>query len=108
MLKKSLKFFYSFFEEGKKFSYKTVTDVPKKLKQRTIYLIANDGYVWQAVMLCPCGCGVELYINFIEEQKPYWDYSIDENKNISLHPSINRKVECKSHFFIREGKVLWV
>ena len=108
MLKKLLNFFYKFFKKGKNINYKIVIDVPKKLKQRTIYLIANDGYIWQAVMLCPCGCDVKLYINFINEQSPYWSYSIDENKNISLHPSINRKVECKSHFFIRRGRVLWV
>jgi Family of unknown function (DUF6527) len=108
MLKKLLKYFYEFFKKGKKIRYKTEIDVPKKLKRRTIYLIANDGYVWQAIILCPCGCDVKLFINLIEEQKPYWNYSIDENKNISIHPSIHRKVECKSHFFIRKGKVLWV
>ena len=107
MLKKLLKYFFSFFKKKKKFSHKVVTDVPEKLKQRTIYLIENEGCVWQVVMLCPCGCDVKLFINLIEEQKPYWRYSIN-NKNISLHPSIHRKVECRSHFFIRNGKILWV
>lgn len=108
MLKKLLRYFLSLFKQGKKFRYKIVTDIPQKLKYRTIYLTANDGYVWQAMMLCPCGCGIKLFINLIEEQKPSWYYTVNENNDISLYPSIHRKVDCKSHFFLRKGKVIWV
>ncbi|WP_430981312.1 DUF6527 family protein [Sphingobacterium faecium] len=27
---------------------------------------------------------------------------------MNIHPSINRFVGCKSHFFLRQGKLIWV
>ena len=33
-------------------------------------------------------------------------YKIEEGK-ISLSPSIDRFVGCKSHFFLTDGKIIW-
>lgn len=111
MLKKLLKWLRSLFEKRDSkpnYHHIVVLDMPKRIELKTIYLVSNDGYVWQAVMKCPCGCDEVLYINLIEEQRPYWTYSIDEKKEISLYPSLHRKIECKSHFFLIKGKIVWV
>ncbi|WP_394341525.1 DUF6527 family protein [Albibacterium indicum] len=58
-------------------------------------------------MLCPCGCKNILHMNLMEEESPCWSYSINKKNIITIRPSVNRIVGCKSHFFVREGKVVW-
>jgi hypothetical protein len=47
-----------------------------------------------------------LYMNLMDDYDPYWKYTI-HGKTISLSPSVNRLVGCKSHFFLRSGKIEW-
>ncbi|WP_394339847.1 DUF6527 family protein [Mucilaginibacter conchicola] len=57
-------------------------------------------------MLCPCGCKQILYTNLIEDHHPFWKYKLN-GKTISLRPSIDRLVGCRSHFFLTDGKIIW-
>lgn len=91
-------------DEQYRFEY--VDDVPSNIVFKTIYLVGEQGYYWQFVMLCPCGCGSLLHMNLINDYKPFWSYEIFNNV-ISLTPSIDRRVGCKSHFFIKNGKIVW-
>jgi len=84
-----------------------VDDVPDKLDNRIIYIIENEGYYWQAAMVCPCGCNKILHMNLINDYHPSWKFEINKRKIITLQPSINRMVGCKSHFFIRKGRIIW-
>lgn len=105
MIKKLLKRFADFF--GRNYKYKFVNEVPDKLKSGAIYFIGHEDYYWQAIMKCPCGCKKNLHMNLIPDYKPYWQYKIEKNNRFTLSPSIHRMVGCKSHFFIRRGKVIW-
>lgn len=106
MLRKLFKWIVSLFKKEKLYTYQFVDDVPDKLKSGTVYLVGNQGYIWQCVMLCPCGCKQILYSNLIEDYDPHWSYNIKENI-ISLSPSIDRLVGCRSHFFLTDGKIIW-
>lgn len=113
MLQKLLKWIGRLFKRKgasseKIFQYTFSEDVPDKFKRYVIYIIGSKECYWQLVMLCPCGCKTVLHINLLNEYKPNWSYEIDNKHSITLHPSIHRKVDCKSHFFIREGKIVWV
>lgn len=55
----------------------------------------------QAILKCPCGCGVIMYLNLIQEIRPRW--IITGN---SISPSIRRIIGCESHFSITNGKVI--
>ena len=60
--------------------------------------------------LCPCGCGADVFIplrfdNTVQSQR--WLYSKSEH-GITLSPSILETWRCKSHYFIRDSKVVWV
>lgn len=92
---------------SKIYSYKCMDEVPDNLKQDVIYLIRHEDYYWQAIMICPCGCKKLLHMNLICEYKPYWDFKIEKRGRISFSPSIHRTVGCKSHFFVRKGKIVW-
>jgi len=92
----------------RKYKYQFVTDIPELSKPRVLYIIENYGFLWQVVMICPCGCKKLLQMNLMKEYNPYWRFEIDKKNRISLHPSIQRVVGCKSHFFLRKGNIQWV
>lgn len=108
MLQRLLKWIDGIFQRKRSFTYNKVKETPNHPKSSTLYLVANDDYYWQAVMVCPCGCKKVLFLNLMDDMKPNWSYSIDSKNKISMHPSIHRKTKCKSHFFIRSGNVVWV
>lgn len=89
------------------YSFEYVEDIPSNTSYKTIYFVGEQGYFWQFVMVCPCGCGSLLHMNLMDDYKPFWSYEIVNNE-ISFTPSIHRMVGCKSHFFIKKGRVVWV
>jgi hypothetical protein len=95
------------FSFDKKYSYHFVDEVSDRPNKKIIYLITHQGYCWQIFMICPCGCRKLLYINAVEEHRPYWRFDIDNQDRIFLYPSIHRQVGCKSHFFVRNSKIDW-
>lgn len=106
MWRKFVSWVQGLFRSNDLYGYKYVQDIPDKLKSKTVYLIENQGLVWQCILLCPCGCSAKLYTNLIEDFDPYWKY-FTKGKVISLKPSIDRFVGCKSHFFLTDGKIRW-
>jgi len=80
---------------------------PKPLKANLLYILTEDGQPWQAAMICPCGCGATLDMNLLTDERPCWRYSANKRGGASLHPSVWRKIGCKSHFWLRDGKISW-
>ncbi|MGN6211513.1 DUF6527 family protein [Parafilimonas sp.] len=107
MIKKLFSWLSQIFCQQKVYKAKTTDDMPDTFAENRVYIIQNEGYSWQAVMVCPCGCKNILHMNLIKEYKPSWKLEVYKNKIVTLHPSISRTVGCKSHFFIRKGKVIW-
>lgn len=85
-----------------------VTEEPEILHPDFIYLIGNAGYLWVAVMLCPCGCGAIIKLNLLSEVRPCWKYKQHLDSTISIYPSVNRMYGCRSHFWVQKGLVKWV
>lgn len=60
--------------------------------------------------LCPCGCGrvTELALR-PEKNFPgrSWDAHVEPSGRTTFSPSIHELAGCKSHYFIRDGKVSW-
>lgn len=88
------------------YKFEFVDDVPDQPQFKTVYFVGEKKYYWQSIMLCPCGCKSLLYMNLMQDMNPYWTFKIDKNK-ISLSPSVDRFVGCKSHFFLKDGKIIW-
>ena len=89
--------------------YKTriTGELPKRLNAKTVYIVEEDGFKEQAVMLCPCGCQRILQMNLIPDERPCWEATHHKDGSLSLHPSVWRKKDCESHFWFRKGRVLW-
>lgn len=82
-------------------------DLPDSLRPRIVYLIGENGHTWQAAMLCPCGCQAVIQLCLLADASPHWDYVVHRDGTVSLHPSVFRKIGCRSHFFLRSGRVVW-
>jgi Family of unknown function (DUF6527) len=90
------------------YTCKFIDEIPDNPKRKVVYFIGHDEYYWKAVLICPCGCNKILQMNLMNEYDPFWKYKIEKNNRVTLSPSIHRIVGCKSHFFIRKGKIIWV
>lgn len=114
MIKWLFNWFFRFFKWKKldtklgseMYHFQFIDDVPDEPKEKIIYFIGESDFYWQFVMLCPCGCDSLLHMNLIEDYDPYWTYKMD-NDLITVTPSVDRTVGCKSHFFIKSGKLIW-
>lgn len=82
--------------------------LPPELKKNALYIVAEDGFEEQAAMLCPCGCAQVLHMNLLPDERPVWRVSRNGDGSASLRPSIWRKKGCRSHFWFRDGQVIWV
>lgn len=89
--------------------YRTVKveDFPDKFIPETLYLAGEEGSLWGAALLCPCGCGERIEINLLKQARPCWTVHMSSNGVVSLTPSIWRQRGCGSHFFLRNGRIEW-
>jgi Family of unknown function (DUF6527) len=75
--------------------------IPDELRDGTIYISTTYG---TAVHKCCCGCQNKVVTPLTPRD---WKLVFD-GETISLHPSIgNWQFPCKSHYWIRESKVVW-
>ncbi len=90
--------------------YRTVVaeeSLPARLRKRTLYIVQEDGFLEQAAMLCPCGCGRTLHMNLIPDERPCWRLTRHEDGTATLHPSVWRQKDCRAHFWFRRGRIQW-
>ncbi len=82
--------------------------LPSRLPWRNLFLLTEDGEDWCVAFRCPCGCGQRIELPIIEEAVPRWSLKLDKQGYPSLHPSVWLREGCRSHFFLRDGKIIWV
>lgn len=82
--------------------------LPKKLPRRNIVLLRDAGEDWSVAMRCPCGCGQAIELALIPEAKPRWKLRVESDETPTLSPSVWLREGCRSHFFVRRGRVVWV
>lgn len=80
-----------------------VLSFPSPMEAGTLYVsmeYASCGH------LCACGCGREVVTPL--RPKDAWTLTFD-GEAITLSPSIgSRNLPCRSHYYIRNGKVVWL
>jgi hypothetical protein len=75
--------------------------MPKDLEPGVLYVSEEFG---AAAHLCPCGCGLK-----VRTPLGPTDWTLKETESgPTLYPSIgNWQFPCKSHYIIREGRIVW-
>ncbi|SDU08662.1 DUF6527 family protein [Stappia sp. ES.058] len=81
--------------------------LPNPLPIRNLVLLRDDGDDLSVGMRCPCGCGATIELMVIPEAKPQWSFSTDAQGRPTLHPSVWRNTGCRSHFWVRTGRIHW-
>jgi Family of unknown function (DUF6527) len=81
--------------------------LPKVLPRRDLVLAREGNEDWCVGMRCPCGCGETIELLLIREAKPRWDLLVDQSGRPSLKPSVWLQHGCRSHFWLRRGRVEW-
>lgn len=84
------------------FEHKFVSRIPETLESGILYICLECNVI---VHLCACGCGEKVVILIAPE---HWHISYD-GEGVSVYPSIgNSYFACRSHYFIKNDKVLWL
>lgn len=79
---------------------------PAIMANNVLYKVQHEEWPKWADFKCPCGCGDVISIS-IAEGRNSWKLKRDFWGRPSLHPSVWRKAACKSHFWVRKGKIHW-
>jgi len=61
-----------------------------------------------ALFRCPCGCRHVISLSLQRIHKPSWKVHRNEAGRPTVHPSVWQTKGCRSHFWIRDGRVYWV
>lgn len=81
--------------------------LPPELPRRDLVVAREDGEAWSVGMRCPCGCGETIELMLLAEAKPRWSLAVDGRERPSLSPSVWRRTGCRSHFWVRAGRIVW-
>ncbi|WP_111308884.1 DUF6527 family protein [Confluentibacter sediminis] len=85
-----------------------VPELPENPNEKTLYVEGNKILkdYWYALLICPCGCKEKIMLNLMDDAKPCWTLKIKKS-DFSISPSIWRTKNCKSHFWLRNRKIIW-
>lgn len=81
--------------------------LPGRVPFRRLLLVRDGAEDWCVGFKCPCGCGRTIELLLPQHVKPRWTCTIDPEGRPTLHPSVWLKNGCESHFWIRNGRVVW-
>lgn len=81
--------------------------LPPDLPWRDLVVLKDAEEFWSVAMSCPCGCKQRVELPVLPEVRPHWTISVDRRNRPSLHPSVAMREGCKSHFWVRQGRVVW-
>lgn len=81
--------------------------LPPVVPVGALVLARDEDENWCVGMKCPCGCGRTIELLLIPEAVPRWSLSLDPTGLPSLSPSVFLRDGCKSHFWLKHGRIIW-
>ncbi|MFD0325608.1 DUF6527 family protein [Lysobacter gummosus] len=82
-------------------------ELPDYIPRKILVRQTLNGRNWMAGLNCPCGCGEVIQLMLLEGMSPRWKLTIDSRNRPTLHPSVWVVKGCRSHFWVRAGRILW-
>lgn len=82
-------------------------ELPETISPRILVVAREGEELWLAGMICPCGCGRRIELMLLPGVKPRWDVHVDDRGLPSLTPSVWAATGCRSHFWLRAGRIEW-
>lgn len=84
------------------YNWAKVKEYTEKPIEGMVYIAEEDGIIQ---FLCPCGCEHVYFLNTLTDAKPCWTHIINPDNTITISPSIQHTIGCRSHFSIKNGRV---
>lgn len=85
----------------KALAHRFVENIPEQLDEGVLYVSLEYA---TALHRCACGCGKEVVTPLSPTD---WQLQFD-GESVTLAPSIgNWSFPCRSHYFVRRGRVVW-
>mgnify|MGYP006295210631 CR=1 FL=1 len=88
-------------------SYIESDELPDLLEEQVLLVAREAGELWVAGLVCPCGCSRRIEIMLLKGVKPRWDLIVENSGRPTLRPSVWAKGGCRSHFWLRDGQIVW-
>lgn len=79
----------------------------ENVEANSIVIVGGKDWSKWALLKCPCGCGDLITMSLMKSHDPYWRIKLDFLKRVTLSPSVWKNDGCRSHFFIKKGKLSW-
>lgn len=80
---------------------------PQQLVAGVLVVVGDRHRKKWACLRCPCGCGDKIQLSLSPERRPRWSVKIDWLARPSVEPSVHQLDGCRSHFWIRRGRIVW-
>ena len=84
-----------------------VEDLPEKPRKKFMYIIGGRKYPFAAEFFCPLGCGDIISLDISPKLQKKWNVTEHQDGNVTLSPSVWCTAECRCHFWIRKGRIIW-
>jgi hypothetical protein len=101
------KYAFRFQDSDYYYKYSIARPTVDQLKDKEIIIVSYEKFKKWAFLRCPCGCNETILISLMPNQLPNWKATIDKYNRITLSPSIRKNDGCRSHFFVKKGKIIW-
>ena len=86
---------------------KVVDTIPRQLEDGILYVSLTFRTI---IHKCCCGCGNPTVTPF-PRNGTGWTVTVEQGESdnplVTLEPSIFNTFECKSHYWIRQNRVVW-
>lgn len=79
----------------------------EEVQRAVVHVVHANGKNRWAMLRCPCGCDEVVTLSLQNVHRPHWKLAQTASCKPTLHPSIWRQEGCRSHFWIRDGRVHW-
>lgn len=94
-------------ETGPRYVARGQQDPPESCEPGVLHLVEDGaGQHWLAALQCPCGCGAMIQLPMTPPARPCWQMR-GTMQAPTLWPSVRRIRGCRSHFVLRQGRVVW-
>lgn len=81
---------------------------PDRIAEGRLYIVSEGNKPDTIIFKCPCGCNSDVHLNLLTDTRPVWHFHRTGHRKISISPSAWKKSGCKSHFFVKKNRIVWV
>lgn len=90
-----------------KCSYVSLPPQNKDINKNDFIVVAPSNVPKWALFKCPCKCGHVITLSLSLKKNPRWRVYVEKDGSPSLYPSVRQLSGCLSHFWVKNGKILW-